>query len=144
MILRAVLWLGLAALVLGACSVPVERSSTPPEDVLDVGTVAYLENLAVFIVHDPDLGVVAFDDALPGGCKLNLVDDSGVRLFEDECDANRFRLDGSWIGGPADFSLTPFPTYLGVDDHLYIEDEPQPVRDRRGNPLPERTVTLDR
>jgi hypothetical protein len=134
----------MAAFLVSACSVPVERSDTPPEDVFEVGMVAYLENTRVFIVHDAELGVVAFDDRLAPDCRLIVVERLGDRVFEDECDENRFRMNGSWIAGSAAFSLTPFPTYIGVDDHLYIEDDPQPLLDRLGNPIAGETVTLDR
>ncbi len=123
----------------------VERSPTPPEEVLPVGSVAYLDDVGVYIVHDPELGVVAFDDHDPiTDCALALREDTADSFFEDACNQSRYALNGVWLGGPSAYSLTPFDTYLGVDGNLYIEGEPQPRRDRLGYPIEDEVIQIRR
>ena len=62
---RSALFLMILAGLAGSCTVPTDINTESSETFFEVGDVAHLEDLGVFIVATESFGVVAFEDRDP-------------------------------------------------------------------------------
>ena len=128
---RSALFLMILAGLAGSCTVPTDINTESSETFFEVGDVAHLEDLGVFIVATESFGVVAFKDRDPrSDCPLEYAS-TEQWTFSDSCHASRYSLDGTYLAGPSPRSLTPFPTYVS-NGELFIESDGQFLRSRDG------------
>lgn len=121
----------------GSCTVPTDINTESSETFFEVGDVAHFEELGVFIVATEPYGVVAFEDRDPrSDCPLEYAS-TEPWTFIDSCHGSNYSLDGTYLAGPSPRSLTPFPTYV-ANGELYIESDPQFIRNRDGIATDER------
>ncbi len=125
-----VLLIALAGLAV-SCTVPTDINTESSETFFEVGDVAHLEDLGVFVVATESYGVVAFGDHDPrSDCPLEYAS-AEQWTFSDSCHGSQYSLDGTYLAGPSPRSLTPFPTYVS-NGELFIESDPQFIRNRDG------------
>ena len=128
---RSLLLLLVLVGVAGSCTVPTDTNTESSETFFEVGDVAYLEGLGVFIVATESYGVVAFEDRDPrSDCPLEYTS-TEQWTFSDSCHGSKYSLNGTYLAGPSPRSLTPFPTYV-ANGELFIESDPQFIRNRDG------------
>lgn len=134
---RSLLLLIVLAGVAGSCTVPSDINTESSETFFEVGDVAHLEDLGVFIVATKSYGVVAFEDRDPrSDCPLKY-SQAEQWTFSDSCHGSNYAHDGTYLAGPSPRSLTPFPTYV-ANGELFIESDPQFIRNRDGIATDER------
>lgn len=128
---RSALLLLVIASLAGSCSVPADINVESSDTFFEVGDVAHLPDLGVYIVATGLYSVVAFEDRDPrSDCALDYVA-SERWTFDDSCHGSKYSLDGTYLAGPSPRSLTPFPTYVS-NGELFIESDPQFIRNRAG------------
>ena len=128
---RSPLLLLVLAGVVVSCSVPTDINTESSETFFEVGDVAHLEDLGIYIVATQLYGVVAFEDRDPrSDCPLDYFA-TEQWTFSDSCHGSKYSLNGTYLAGPSPRSLTPFPTYVS-NGELFIESEPQFIRRRNG------------
>lgn len=121
----------------GACTVPPDINTESSETFFEVGEVAHLPDLGVYIVATQFYGVVAFEDRDPrSDCRLYYAP-TEQWAFTDSCHGSKYSLNGTYLAGPSPRSLTPFPTYVS-NGELFIESDPQFIRRRNGTTTDER------
>jgi len=134
---RSLVVLLLLAGVAGSCSVPTDVNTESAETFFDVGDVAHLPDLGIYIVATQMYGVVAFEDRDPrSDCPLEYAS-TEQWSFSDSCHGSKYSLNGTYLAGPSPRSLTPFPTYVS-NGELFIESDPQFIRRRNGTTTDER------
>lgn len=120
-----------------SCTVPTDINTESSETFFEVGDVAHLPDLGVYIVATDLYGVVAFEDRDPrSDCPLEY-SQTEQWTFSDSCHGSKYSLDGTYLAGPSPHSLTPFPTYV-ANGELFIESDPQFIRNRDGIATDER------